>query len=949
MSDPERTPRQFSALTPRLRRLLRVILIAFVLMIWNSLWLLVSTASGRVTGVSTESLLTIWIFLLHVVLGLLLVVPVVVYGFCHLLRARRSPNFNARRVGYVLFASSLLLLLSGIVLLRVEAIPNPFDSGDDRDVVWWIHVLIPVVIIWLFIAHRMVGPRLRWRVGGRWAIATVVFMVFAVLFNVVVMPGTLPAWNDDLVVSPPLGGSMSRISGASSIISVADMTAIENCVECHPDVHAGWSNSAHRFSSFDNPVYAASVRSTRESDDSNGGMSTFCAGCHDPVLLVSGGFEDPRLDDPTIDPADIPGATAGVNCLVCHAISHVEPFGNGSWTMTPPVRYPFHDAESAPLQWLHRQLIRSRPGFHKATMNRPGVTDSALLCGTCHKAWIPEGLNDYRWLHGQDHYDSWRLSGVSGHGVDSWRWPETPSTDCNACHMNLIPSGGMAARVRGEGQVPTVHDHLFAAGNTALPVLLELPDRKSVLAAHQAMLEKSMRVDIVGLREDGRIDGAFLGPIGAETPVLRPGATYLLEVVSRNLGTGHAFTQGTVDSNEIWLDVSVHAGDRLIGRSGSIDEEGVVDPWAYRLNAFVIDADGNRIENRVPQQVFTSVYDHQVPPGSASVTHYRLEVPEDLQDSIRVEVAIRYRKFDRALMDFTYGDARGLQMVEELPAMLVARDAVELPVGVGASTPPSSEPSIPAWERLYDYGIGLFRLGPRGPLRQAEEIFSRLAKLGRHEGDFGLARVHLLQGRYEEAIASLNRAGTSGSTVAPWGITYLSGVTDLERGLFEPARERFRSLAEFQQRDFPAATRRGFDFSGDDRLLLDLASTELRLARTGAAMGLVTVLDLCDTVLNRNPQDFRAWWIRGQVLDLLGDRKTSVDTDLQLQSSLPKLTDKPADPAGVARAYHELFRPDTQAAERAVREARKRYPWADHAANSSAIYDLNMHVEAELD
>ena len=44
MNDIERPPKQFSALTPRLRRLLRVILFAFVLMIWNSLWLLVSTA-----------------------------------------------------------------------------------------------------------------------------------------------------------------------------------------------------------------------------------------------------------------------------------------------------------------------------------------------------------------------------------------------------------------------------------------------------------------------------------------------------------------------------------------------------------------------------------------------------------------------------------------------------------------------------------------------------------------------------------------------------------------------------------------------------------------------------------------------------------------------------------------------------------------------------------------
>ena len=39
--------------------------------------------------------------------------------FSHLLRARRSPNKNARRVGYVLFVTSLILLISGVLLLRI--------------------------------------------------------------------------------------------------------------------------------------------------------------------------------------------------------------------------------------------------------------------------------------------------------------------------------------------------------------------------------------------------------------------------------------------------------------------------------------------------------------------------------------------------------------------------------------------------------------------------------------------------------------------------------------------------------------------------------------------------------------------------------------------------------------------------------------------------------------
>ena len=32
------------------------------------------------------------------------------------------------------------------------------------------------------------------------------------------------------------------------------------CLKCHADIHAGWYDSVHHFSSFNNPVYLASVR-----------------------------------------------------------------------------------------------------------------------------------------------------------------------------------------------------------------------------------------------------------------------------------------------------------------------------------------------------------------------------------------------------------------------------------------------------------------------------------------------------------------------------------------------------------------------------------------------------------------------------------------------------------------------------------------------------------------
>ncbi|MFN0055822.1 MAG: multiheme c-type cytochrome [Planctomycetales bacterium] len=64
------------------------------------------------------------------------------------------------------------------------------------------------------------------------------------------------------------------------------------CRECHEDAYSGWFNSAHHFSSFNNPAYLASVKETRESAfkrDGNVSASRWCAGCQ-----VAGGHADRR-------------------------------------------------------------------------------------------------------------------------------------------------------------------------------------------------------------------------------------------------------------------------------------------------------------------------------------------------------------------------------------------------------------------------------------------------------------------------------------------------------------------------------------------------------------------------------------------------------------------------------------------------------------------------------
>src|ERR1700730_1618274 len=52
----------------------------------------------------------------HLGLGLLLCLPVVIFGLIHMKNAHDRPNRRAVRVGYLLFATSLIVLLTGLLL-----------------------------------------------------------------------------------------------------------------------------------------------------------------------------------------------------------------------------------------------------------------------------------------------------------------------------------------------------------------------------------------------------------------------------------------------------------------------------------------------------------------------------------------------------------------------------------------------------------------------------------------------------------------------------------------------------------------------------------------------------------------------------------------------------------------------------------------------------------------
>ncbi len=162
-SPKRRRPRE--VVGPRLRKLLFVVFGLFALLSVNAVYLGATTLLEWSRGETYQDYFYQYMFLAHLALGLVLIVPLVVYGLVHASKAYWRPNRRAVRVGYALFAVSLVLLVSGLVLTRGVPLIEIRDP-EARRIAYWTHVVAPFVAAWLFVLHRLAGKRIRWRVGG---------------------------------------------------------------------------------------------------------------------------------------------------------------------------------------------------------------------------------------------------------------------------------------------------------------------------------------------------------------------------------------------------------------------------------------------------------------------------------------------------------------------------------------------------------------------------------------------------------------------------------------------------------------------------------------------------------------------------------------------------------------------------------------------------------------
>jgi tetratricopeptide (TPR) repeat protein len=796
-----------------LRPLLWILLGGFALLSANGVYLASVTLITWLTGVTQQTYFYMMMIALHLIVGAAIIVPFIVFGFVHLATSWKRPNKTAIRYGLALLAGSLIVLISGIFLVRI------FDAYTVRDprlraVSYWLHVITPLAVVALYVKHRLAGPRIRWVYARRLGLAVGV---------VVLAMGLLHSQEPRRFgVKGPSEGSKyffpsEAVTSTGNFIPAKTLMMDNYCLKCHQDAYKGWYHSSHHFSSFNNKAYLSSVRETRKVSMAHDGTTRgarWCAGCHDPVPFFSGEFDDPNYDD-----VNNPTSQAGITCTVCHSITNVNSTrGNADYTIEEPQHYPFAGSENPVLSWINETLVKAKPEMHKRTFLKPAIKDSQF-CSTCHKVGIPYGVNHYKdFLRGQNHYDPFLLSGVSGHGARSFYYPPVAKGQCIDCHMNFIPSNDFAAKdFQGQGE-RTVHDHFFPAANTGLATIRGEPEIAEIHAKY--LKDKKVRVDLFALREGGGIDGKLLGPLRPEVPTLQAGKPYLVEVVVRTLGLGHLFSQGTVDSNEIWVElIAKTASGRVIGHSGGIGEDGVVDPYSHFINVYMLDKDGNRIDRRNPQDIFVPLYNKQIPPGAGQVVHFGLDVPEGLKEPITLEAKVNYRKFDQTYMNIIYGQEKQ----PKLPVVEMAKDAITLPIEGGPKVENKPSPIAEVWQRWNDYGIGLLLEGEaigsqKGELRQAEPVFQKVVELGFADGWVNLARIYLKEGRIPDARQALENAKNHPKLGAPWTVAWLTAQIDERNGYLDEAIARYEEVLATRIPD------RKFDFSLDYEVINSLGA-----------------------------------------------------------------------------------------------------------------------------
>jgi tetratricopeptide (TPR) repeat protein len=183
----------------------------------------------------------------------------------------------------------------------------------------------------------------------------------------------------------------------------------------------------------------------------------------------------------------------------------------------------------------------------------------------------------------------------------------------------------------------------------------------------------------------------------------------------------------------------------------------------------------------------------------------------------------------------------------------------------------------------------------------------------------------------DDAVSALQRAVAFDPPAPRWLVAWFSGLVNKQNGYLDQAIAEFRGILEDR---YPELDERGFDFSKDYDVINELGQALFERAKQ--ERGPANAAQRRE-FLQQAVAQFQ------KTLDLDSE---NVMAHYNLMLLYTQLGDQTR--ADEHRRLHDRYRPDPNAADRAITIHRRKNPAADHAAQSIVIYPLHRSGAPEL-
>jgi tetratricopeptide (TPR) repeat protein len=447
--------------------------------------------------------------------------------------------------------------------------------------------------------------------------------------------------------------------------------------------------------------------------------------------------------------------------------------------------------------------IMKNPKRHAMAIMKPFYR-TPEFCATCHKANLPDTLNDYKFIRAFTTYDEWQQSKFSQRNPLTFY--TTDFTTCQGCHMkraaNTLPDPG--------AKNGTFASHSWAAGNTAVPFYYGF-DEQLKKTTDFLKAGNFLNVDIFALQKAS--DDKVIGPLGSVPFSLKPDDLVQALVVIQNKNIGHSLIPEVRDLYEAWVEFTAKdAAGKEIYHSGFMKPDGMLDERAHSFTNRPVNVDGGFVDNHKVWTIHSVAYDNSIQAGRSVLVRYQFRIPSGLKGPITITAKVNYRHFRQSFMNNVFGPDH-----PAYPVVEIASRSRVLNVGENPACPPAAGDN-PDWMRWNNLGIAYL---DQLQFSDAVRAFSEVVRLRPDYPDAytNVALTEIQWEKYDSARASIMRALALSPNNAR-ALYYLAllerraGDYDAEIANLKKVVEQFPAsrdarrdlgLAYYRQHDYPAA------------------------------------------------------------------------------------------------------------------------------------------------